>query len=173
MFRFTKKEERGLHDAFEIGVWLKGLDGLAELIGGFLLFFVSSQTIQSVFLFLASHELAEDPRDLVAGSLLHFLSGFTAGAQSFYSWLFMIHGAVKVFIVAGLLKNKLWAYPAAIAAFSLFIVYQTYQIGFNHSLLLGLITFVDVLVVVLTVHEYRHALKKKSAVGASEFIPKV
>jgi uncharacterized membrane protein len=154
MFKLSNKEERELHDAFEVGVIIKGLDGIAELIGGFLLLFISGETIQNIFLFFARHELAEDPKDLVANYLLHLIGGLSIQTQLFYGWLFIIHGAVKVFLVAGLVRGKLWAYPAAIAAFLLFVLYQLYQISFSHSWLLVIITVIDVIVIALTVHEY-------------------
>jgi|SRR6185437_15227337 len=147
-------EEKGLHDAFEIGVVLKGLDGIAEFVGGFLLLFISPGTIQNIFLFFARHEFTEDPRDFVANSLLHFVQGFSAQSL-FYAWLFIIHGAVKIVLVAGLLKNKLWAYPSAAVAFSLFVLYQVYQMTFDYSPLLLIITIIDVFVIGLTVHEYK------------------
>ena len=36
------------------------------------------------------------------------------------------HGVIKVVLVASLFRELLWAYPAAIVVFTLFIVYQLY-----------------------------------------------
>ncbi len=153
-------KEKSLHGAFEIGVVVKGIDGIAELVGGFLLLFVSPGTIQNIFLFFARREFAEDSKDLVANYLLYFLQGLST-RTIFYGWLFIVHGAVKVFLVAGLLKHKLWAYPSAIAAFSLFVLYQIYQMTFDYSPLLLLITVVDIIVVGLTIHEYKEVMRTR------------
>lgn len=161
IFRSKKEEERGLHDAFEIGVALKGLDGIAELIGGSLLLLFSSQTLQNIFLYFAHGELAEDPKDLIANYLLHLIQGLSIQTQSFYAWLFVVHGAIKVFLVAGLLRNKLWAYPSAIAAFSLFVIYQLYRLSLGYSWLLAAITVIDVIVIALTIHEYKEIRRRR------------
>jgi uncharacterized membrane protein len=156
------RKERTLHDAFEVSILLKGIDGIAELIGGILLLIVPPDTIQNIFLFFARDELAEDPKDFVANHLLHFVERFST-QSTFYSWLFIIHGAVKIFLVAALSKNKLWAYPAAIAAFSLFVLYQLYQMTFDYSTLLLIITVIDLAVIALTAHEYIEVKRKSAA----------
>ncbi|MHB8174923.1 MAG: DUF2127 domain-containing protein, partial [Nitrospirota bacterium] len=69
------------------------------------------------------------------------------------------HGAVKLFLAAGLVRNKLWAYPASIAIFSGFALYQFYQLSLGYSLFLWIVTIVDILVVGLIVHEYRYVKK--------------
>jgi uncharacterized membrane protein len=50
-----------LDRTFEIGIILKGLDGILEVIGGALLLGVSPDTINRVVVGLAQHELSEDP----------------------------------------------------------------------------------------------------------------
>jgi uncharacterized membrane protein len=73
------------------------------------------------------------------------------------------HGIVKLFLVVGLLRNKLWAYPAAIVVFVLFIAYQLYRLSSAPSPLLVLLTVFDVVVIGLTWHEYRIVLGLKQA----------
>jgi uncharacterized membrane protein len=68
----------------------------------------------------------------------------------------LIHGALKLWLVLGLLREKLWYYPTAIAVFSLFIGYQLYRFSFTHSAFLLLITAIDLVVVALTWHEYNY-----------------
>ena len=51
---------------FVIGIIGKGLNGLAELVGGALLLFVTPDSIHHVVAALTRGELSEDPNDLVA-----------------------------------------------------------------------------------------------------------
>ncbi|HUX36210.1 MAG TPA: DUF2127 domain-containing protein [Candidatus Paceibacterota bacterium] len=154
-----KSEERGLHDLFEIGIAIKGIDGIIELAGGIFLYFASHAMLVNMVLFLAHGELLEDPRDWFVNLLLHTAQNFSPQAQWFASALLMVHGAVKIFLVAGLLKNKLWAYPASIVIFTGFAVYQFYQLTYGYSLFLWSITIVDIIVVGLIIHEYLHVKK--------------
>ncbi|MHB8885982.1 MAG: DUF2127 domain-containing protein [Methylovirgula sp.] len=62
---------------------------------------------------------------------------------------------MKLWLIIGLLRKKLWYYPVAIVVFGLFIAYQLYRYAFSHSVWLLLITVLDVVVIGLTWHEYR------------------
>ena len=73
-----------LDRAFAIGITLKGLDGVLEVVGGVLLLVVSSTTIDNMSRALTQHELSEDPHDFLATHLLHAagsLTGFVIGVR--------------------------------------------------------------------------------------------
>jgi uncharacterized membrane protein len=150
---------RGLLDqAFEIGIILKGLDGVLEVIGGLLLLVVSPATIDRVVTSLTQHELSEDPHDFLATHLLKTAHGLTGSAVLFGAVYLLSHGAVKIILVAALLKNELWAYPWTIVFLGVFIVYQVYRLSFKPSVGLTLLTLFDALVAWLTYREYRKQL---------------
>src|SRR6266480_595407 len=65
------------------------------------------------------------------------------------------HGAVKVGLVAALLRGQRWAYPAAIVAFLAFLVYQISRYAHTHAPELLVLSVLDVLVILLTWLEYR------------------
>jgi uncharacterized membrane protein len=100
-----------LDQTFEVGIILKGLDGVLEVLGGLLLLMVSPATINRVVTSLTQHELSEDPHDILATHLLKTAHGLTGSAVLFGAVYLFAHGLVKVVLVAALLKNRLWAYP--------------------------------------------------------------
>ena len=100
-----------LDQTFEVGIILKGLDGLLEVIGGLLLLVVSPATIDRVVTSLTQHELSEDPHDFLATHLLRTAHGLTGSAVLFGAVYLLAHGVVKVVLVAALLKDQRWAYP--------------------------------------------------------------
>jgi uncharacterized membrane protein len=57
--------------------------------------------------------------------------------------------------------NKLWSYPAAIVVFTGFAIYQIYQLAQQNSLFLGIVTALDMVVVLLIVAEYRHVRSER------------
>ena len=65
-------------------------------------------------------------------------------------------GLRKLLLVAGLISNKLWSYPAAIVVFTGFAIYQVYQLIHQASFFLEVVTLLDIVVVLLVVSEYRH-----------------
>ena len=144
-----------LDRTFEVGIVLKGLDGLLELLGGALLLVVSPAAINQMVETLTQHELSEDPHDLIATHLLRVSHGLTGSAVLFGAAYLLLHGVVKVVLVLALLRNKLWAYPWMIAFLMAFIGYQLYRIALDVTVgLIGLTVF-DAIIVGLTWREYR------------------
>jgi len=60
-----------------------------------------------------------------------------------------------VFLVVGLLGNKLWAYPVSLVILGRFIVYQLYRFSYTHGVGLIVLAIFDVIVMGLIWHEYR------------------
>jgi len=149
------KPKDTLDRAFEIGIILKGLNGLAELIGGLLLLFVTAGDIYHLAALLTQDELSEDPHDFIARHLLHTASGLTGSAVIFGAVYLLLHGAVKVVLVIALLLNKLWAYPCMIIVLLIFIGYQLYRIAMQPSAGLVALTIFDAVIVTLTWREFR------------------
>jgi len=147
--------ERRIHQIFEISVLLKGAHAVIECLGGVLLFAVSHQTIGNVVNMITQDELVEDPNDLVARFLHDSAQGLSVGTQHFYAIYLLSHGVIKLALVVGLLREKLWAYPASLFVMVLFIVYQVYRFALTQSPGLVVLTVLDLVVIVLIWHEYR------------------
>ena len=147
---------------FLVSVWLKGLNALSELIGGVALFAVSPPLILHVVRFLTQDEIAEDPRDLVANALRHAAGRLTFATEHFMAIYLLVHGAVKLVLVWALLARVLIAYPASIAIFAGFIVYQLYRYTFTHGAGLLALSAFDFVVIALIFLEYR-ALRQHRA----------
>ncbi len=156
-----------LDRAFAVGIILKGLDGVLEIVGGVLLLVVSPTTIDQFSRFLTQHELSEDPHDFLATHLLHAAGSLTGSSLQFGAAYLLLHGVVKVALVAALLRDKIWAYPWMIAFLIVFIVYQVYRMTFAFSIGLFGLTIFDLVVVWLTCREYgkqRAALTARASV---------
>ena len=143
------------HRAFDIGILLKGFDGLLELIGGIALLLTNQPAIRSVVAWLTHRELIEDPGDVVANYLVHIAKRLSMDTQHFAGIYLLAHGVIKMGLVAGLLRGSRWSYPAAVAVLTAFIGYQGYRLLHTPLISLGLLTALDVAVVLLIVHEWR------------------
>jgi uncharacterized membrane protein len=147
--------ERRIHQLFEISVLLKGAHALIESLGGLLLAVVGTGTIVRLVEMMTQDELIEDPNDFIARHVQSMAETFTPGTQHFYAFYLLSHGLVKVFLVAGLLRNRLWAYPASLVILGLFIAYQIYRYSYTGAFGLLVLTVFDVVVIVLIWHEWR------------------
>ena len=147
--------EQRIHQIFEISILLKGAHALIECIGGLALAFVGTSAITRLVNALTQEELLEDPNDFVATHLLSLAQNFTVSTQRFYAFYLLSHGVIKAFLVIGLLRNKLWAYPVSLVVLGLFILYQLYRFSYTHGFGLIVLTVFDVFVMGLIWHEYR------------------
>jgi uncharacterized membrane protein len=155
-----------LDKTFKIGLVLKGLDGVLEVVGGILLLFLSPAAIEHLVRALTAHELSEDPHDLVARYLLHTTAHLNHGTTLFGAVYLLSHGIAKVVLVVLVLRDKLWAYPWLIGLLLAFIAYQLYQITVVHfSAGLTALTVFDALLVWLTWREYRAKRARQRAAG--------
>ena len=149
-------DEKNVHLAFEISLTLKGAFAVAEVAASIFAYFVAKEFLLDVVHAITRTELTEDPRDFVANYLLHVAESLSVGSQHFTAFYLLSHGVIKLMLIIGLWQKKLGYYPAAIAVFGLFILYQAYRFSYTHSLLLMLITVLDAVVIGLTWVEYQH-----------------
>jgi len=152
---FAFRHQKGLHQLFLISVWIKGLSGILETLAGIVAVFVEPRALESVVLFLTATELSEDPDDWFATFLGGAVRQYSADTQTFLSVYLISHGLIRVFLVAGMLRRKLWAYPASLVALGLFIVYQGERFMHTHSIWLVFLTIVDLGVAYLIWDEYQ------------------
>jgi uncharacterized membrane protein len=131
-------QERRIHQLFVVSVLAKGLHALIEIAGGLALYLLGAATLERWI----------RPHEWIAGH-------FRPSEQHFYAFYLLSHGLVKAALVFFLLREKLWAYPAAVAVFGLFIAYQLYRYSFTQEIGLIALSIFDLFVIALAVHEYR------------------
>lgn len=147
--------EKRIHQVFVVSILLKGLHALIEITSGFALYLVSTEMIVHKINRWSNDELIANHNDWIADHLLAFSRGFSVAQHHFYAFYLLSHGIIKSVLVGGLLRERLWAYPASFAVFGLFIVYQLYRYSFTHDFFLILLSIFDLFVIYLAVHEYR------------------
>ncbi|MDQ2765211.1 MAG: DUF2127 domain-containing protein [Pseudomonadota bacterium] len=116
--------EQRIHRIFEVSVLLKGAHAVIECIGGIALALASTTSIAGWVNRLTQDELVEDPHDFIATHLLGMAQGLSVNSKNFYAFYLLSHGIVKLALVAGLLRDKLWAYPASLIIITLFVSAQ-------------------------------------------------
>jgi uncharacterized membrane protein len=149
------REVKYVHRAFEATLVLKAVFAAAETLAGLGAHFMTQALLFGLVERITRAELLEDRRDFVANYLVQSAQHFSVDARDFTAAYLVAHGIVKLWLIAGLLRRKLWYYPVAIATFGLFIVYQMYRYSLTRSPWLIVITVVDLAVIGLTWLEYR------------------
>ena len=160
-------DERRIHQVFLLSVLLKGAHAVIECAGGLALALISTSAIANLVNRSTQEELIEDPKDILATHLLGWAQNFSVATKHFYAFYLLSHGVVKLLLVVGLLKRKLWSYPASLIVFGLFILYQLYRFSYTGGAGLIALTVLDVVVMFLIWHEYGLVRRHLSA-GSSQ-----
>lgn len=134
-------QEKQIHQAYVVGIVLKGLHALTEIAGGIALSLFSTDSILRLLYRVDRHDA--------------FSRYFTPNEHRYYAFYLLSHGIVNLIIVWGLLREKLWAYPATFAVLSLFIAYQVQRYIYVRDPGLTVLSLLDVIVMALAWHEYR------------------
>ena len=157
----TTSEEHTIHRLFEFTLTLKAFYSIIEILGSVLVFLINRTYLVNTILSFTQDELSEDPKDWIAHYLITTANTFSISSQQFIAFYLLSHGVVKLFLIVGLFKKKLWAYPTSVVIFGMFIIYQLYRYSFMHSVWLLLLTLFDIIIILLTIHEYRYMKKYK------------
>ena len=83
-----------------------------------------------------------------------FAHFFTNNEHSYYAFFLFSHGVMNLILAAGLLREKLWSYPATFAVLSLFISFQLFRFTHVHDPGLIALSILDLVVMALAWHEY-------------------
>lgn len=160
-------KEKSIHRIFEISVALKGVHAFFEIVGGIILYFISTQMIVDWVSALTQDELSEDPNAMFSNYFLHAAQDLSIASKTFAVLYLISHGIVKAALVIGLLRNKYWAYPASLIVLVLYVIYQLYRFSVTLSIGMAVLTVFDLVVIALIWHEYRIVRESREAQGTT------
>jgi uncharacterized membrane protein len=149
---------RAGHRIFLLGLALKAVNALFELIVGGLLLVLPLETIR-----VWTQAAVDGVRSLLHGAwdahLASALDSVTMETVVFVAWYFVSHGVLKAFVIACLLARKLWAYPLGIVVFVGFGIYQTWEYFHGGAVFYLVLDVLDAALIGLTILEWKHALR--------------
>ncbi len=156
----SNQSKSSLDNVFHISVFIKGIDGLLEVVGGLTLLFVPLASIKGLGA-ITVRELQQDNHAFIANAVIQLNSHITPNIALISALYLFAHGTIKLILATALFKDMYKLYPYAIALLTASIIYQTYRIGVDHSLVLTLLTLFDVFIVVMTYIEWeRHPVRR-------------
>lgn len=141
------------HELFEVSVILKGMYGCIEVALGFIIVFVNRRFVSNFLVYLFQG-VDEEPRGL-AGHVYNFSHHISASTELFTGIYFLVYGVIKLVLVYGLLKEELWAFPAALFFMTAFMGYEIFRVSHTHSLILAGIIVIDIATIYLVWREWR------------------
>ncbi len=152
-----------LHRLFDLGVFLKGVEGVLEIIGSIGLFLFRNRLVEKTIRYITQGELTEHPQDHLTKAVIYVFQHVTAGSVHFVAAVLLISGVVNLVLVFGIMKKDVWAYRGAMMVLSLLILYQTYRVFYHGSSFLIASIVYDAIIVLLVAREYAKLTKTTSA----------
>lgn len=154
------RAEEIVHISFDVGLLIKGLDALIEIVGGIAFMFLTPNRLNLLITLISKGELGEDPTDFLMNYLVTFGHSFSIKSLQFVMLYLLSHGIAKMVVILMLWKKKPWAYPLSVIVFLLFIAYQLYHYTASRSIFLLLLTVLDIIMIILTILEYKRVTKE-------------
>lgn len=129
--------------------------GILKLFFGLVLLKFINNSFAGLFYNLMSHELIEDPNDILVRAVGSILNQVTINISYFIAMYLIFWGTVDTFLSINLLKLRLWSYPISLILIGLFTLYEIYRFAHTHSIVLLIIIFIDLFILWLIDKEYK------------------
>jgi uncharacterized membrane protein len=159
---------RLIHRLFSIGIVIKGIDGVLEMIGGLLLLVISRSHLNDLVVFFTQRELSQDPDDPVSNFLLNLSAHFSVRGKIFAVTYLLAHGVIKVLLCYHLRRENVRFFPWAIGVLSAFVLYQGYRLIEHFAWGLFTLTCFDAIIIFAVWREYRMRKRSLEAAATSE-----
>lgn len=157
---------------YKIGVAIKGFDGAVELLAGLGLW-LAPGVIHSLLDLVgdAAQERTGHAAQQIAEYVGRLDASVTNGSLTFVIFFLIFHGVIKLGLVYCLLRKIVIAYPMALLALCMFLVYQVYALITEPGPLMAVLTVLDVLIIILVYGEYRKLLSERTNSRESKSTP--
>lgn len=129
--------------------------GLLRILFGLALLKVVNTPLLEVLTNLMSHELINDPSDILYSFMLSTLTKHPFYITYFLAVYFIFWGIIDVALSYFLLKHKLWAFSISLLLIICFVMYEAYRYFITHSIILLGVIFVDTIIIWLIWREYK------------------
>jgi uncharacterized membrane protein len=150
---------------------MKGINGVLEIIAGFVLMFVGTLRINRMLEMMTQALLVDSPQ----GWLLKLLSrngvAHQIGPVTFAVVYLLSNGLAKVVIVNALMKRRRRVFPYAMAFLGLFVLFGLVRLYTHRSPVLAVALVLDLVVMALIWREYRALEAEESAVPEPGQVP--
>ena len=158
LFRFTppvQKDTSFVHRAFWLSLFLKGLDGALQLLGGLVVILFEPGTLGKAYRWLTRFLMGKTSNNAEADFIKDAAHSFHISIEVLVCIYLLSHGIIKVLLVYGLLKEKLWVFPAALVGFGFFLTLEIYRIYQHFYWAILVLMCIDVFVVTMVILEWR------------------
>ena len=155
MFLARQKDQSFVHRAFWLSLFLKGLDGALQLLGGVVVILFEPGTLGRAYRWLTRFLMGKSSHNAEADFIREAASSFHISVEVLVCIYLLTHGIIKVLLVYGLLRERLWVFPAAFAGFGFFLALEIYRISQHFYWAILILMCIDIFVIIMVFLEYK------------------
>ncbi|HEY3781987.1 MAG TPA: DUF2127 domain-containing protein [Fimbriimonadaceae bacterium] len=144
---------------FDIGLILKGIDSVFEVVGGVLL--LSPIKLSGYLELLSQHSR----HDFIARGLESISHGVQAVTLATAIYL-MVHGLAKAILILAVWRDKIWGYVGLMGVLTLFAIVEFYRYFVVYKPELIVLAIFDAFLVAIIAREYKIRHKKPASVAS-------
>lgn len=149
---------------YEVGVILKGLDGLVEFLVGVLLLVAPGAPHRALSAVAAEAAESSAPiRQFIAAYVENLDHQLARAGLTFLVVFLIVHGLIKLALVYFLLRKIHRAYPYAIVALVALLGYQLYTLLTSPTIGMLALSLLDAVIIVLVYREYREIKARETS----------
>ncbi len=150
---------------FHVGLTLKGIDAVFEVVGGMLL--TMPTKLARYITLLAEHEAFRHHHAL-AGKLDNAAGAVLMHPSIFAAAYLFVHGLAKVILISAIFANKRWGYQGLFVILSLFATVELLRAIWMREVLTAGFAAFDYVLVLLIFKEYRQRFTAASGAAGPD-----
>ena len=151
-----QKDKSFVHRAFWVSLVIKGIDGALQLAGGIIVLFIEPGTLGKTYRYWSRYLFTSKHRgNPEAAFIRDAATSFHMSIELLVAIYLLVHGIIKVLLVYGLLKERLWVFPAAFVGFGFFLTLEIYRINAHFYWGIMILMCLDVFVISMVWLEYK------------------
>ncbi len=147
---------------FRVGLIIKGVDSIFEVVGGVLL--MMPMKIARFLAVLSHHEVYRH-HDVLAGKIDHLSDSILTHSSVGEAIYLMVHGFAKVVLIYAIFRDQKWGYKGLIVVLSLFATIEIVRAFTAHEIMTGVLSLFDIFMIYLILKEYRVRFGPRLAVN--------
>jgi len=144
-----------VHRAFWISLFIKGLDGMLQLLGGIAVFAFAPGTLGRAYRWLTRFLVGDRAHNPEADFIKDAAHSFHMNVEMLVAIYLLANGIIKVLLVYGLLKEKLWVFPAALVGFGLMFSLELYRLSVHFYWGIFILMCISIFVITMVILEWR------------------
>ncbi len=145
--------------ALRIGMGLKAIDALFEVIVGALLF-TPMKLGDIVDRFCRAEMFDHFKAEKAANALQHHAANAIHHSTTGMAVYLVIHGTVKLIFLSGAFWQKAWGYIGLVSMLALFVAFELFHAATRHSGFMLFLAIFDGVLAAMAWHEYRKGRKQ-------------